>query len=81
MSESALTSNPLLLCLEMSGRLLPYYEQFPNIKHLVNTCDLAAQKNTLLVPNWQTHTAPGKLLYHYLLRESGRLSYNNYLAS
>ena len=53
MSEAALGEDVDVLGVELSGRLLPHYGAFANIRKLIVQCDTAAMKHCPVVPNWQ----------------------------
>ena len=59
MSESALAVEPDILGPEITGRLLPHFDTYSNVRQLISQCDLAAQKHCPLVPMWQSFTSPG----------------------
>ena len=53
MSEAALGEDVNVLGVELSGRLLPHYRAFANVRKLIAQCDNAAIKHCPVVPNWQ----------------------------
>ncbi|XP_067929289.1 NACHT and WD repeat domain-containing protein 2-like [Watersipora subatra] len=55
---------PDTLGIELTGRLLPYYSQHPNIRSLIDQCDLAAMKRCSAVPKLQLYQSPGSFLQH-----------------
>lgn len=58
---------PDMLAPQLIGRLLPESENNPNIKMLLNDCDLKGLENCALLP-----------LYHCLHTPGGPLKVNNY---
>ena len=40
-------------------RLMDYYSQYPNIRALIDQCDLAAMRRCSAVPKLQLYQAPG----------------------
>ena len=57
--EDTLVEDPKMLGIELTGRLLPHCSQFPNIRHLIHQCDLAAMATCPVVPQWQVYPCPG----------------------
>ena len=66
MCQDAITSNPDVLCLELSGRLLPYYHTYSTVRKLLRECDTAAQAHCPIVPHHQVYTTPGGPLEYVL---------------
>ena len=64
MCESALAEDANVLGVELSGRLLPFYSRYSNIRSLIDQCDQSAQTYCPLVPSWQTYTSPGGALQY-----------------
>lgn len=59
MAEAALTEEPNVLGVELTGRLLPHYDKYPNIRNLIDQCDFESMQKCPIVPNWQAYTSPG----------------------
>lgn len=53
MCEAALAETPEVLCVELTGRLLSFYNTHANIRKLIVQCDTAAMRKCPIVPNWQ----------------------------
>jgi hypothetical protein len=62
MSETAILNNTNLMFIELTGRLLPYYKLYPNIKNLIDQCDAMSHKYNPIVPIGQIYKAPCKFL-------------------
>ena len=42
-------------------RLLPYYSEYPNIRKLIDQCDLEAMRRCSTVPALQLYQTPGEV--------------------
>ncbi|CAD5120533.1 DgyrCDS9098 [Dimorphilus gyrociliatus] len=73
MAESALVRNPDLIGVELTGRLLPHFNDYPTVRDLIQQCDLAAPKLCPMIPVWQCYLAPGGPL-HYVCEIDSRFS-------
>ncbi|XP_013419382.1 NACHT and WD repeat domain-containing protein 2-like [Lingula anatina] len=51
---------------ELTGRLLTYYASHPNIRHLIQQCDVEGLQHSALVPAFPYHQVPGGPLQHTL---------------
>lgn len=41
------------------SRLIPYYSEYPNIRDVIDQCDLTAMKRCSAVPRLQLYKSPG----------------------
>lgn len=62
MSQAALAINPDLLGIEISGRLLPHFHNYKNIRSLIRQCDRHALMKCPVVPNWQVSAGSAILI-------------------
>ena len=65
-AESTIQSDINNLAPEISGHLLPYYKSHPNIRALVQQCDIAGLKHCALIPNFPYLQVPGSSLQYTL---------------
>ena len=66
---SSIRDCPDALSFELIGRLLPYYEQYPVIRSLIQQCDTKGLRHNHLVPLFQSFEAPKGSL-KYILEDS-----------
>ncbi|KAF6039480.1 hypothetical protein EB796_002212 [Bugula neritina] len=64
LSDIKIEFDPDTLGMELSGRLMVYYSQHPNIKSLIDQCDLQSLQRCSAVPKLQLYQTPGSLLQH-----------------
>ena len=65
-SQSILDADINNMPIELSGRLLPYYHSHPNIRKLIQQCDIVGLNQCALVPMFSYHQVPGSPLQHSL---------------
>ena len=72
MCDKAIGEDANVLGVELSGRLLPFYARYANIRSLIDQCDLSAQTYCPVVPSWQTYTSPGGVLQYVCEADLGK---------
>lgn len=65
MSEAALTIDPDVLPVEITGRLLPHYDRYENLHSLIRQCDINCLYKCPVIPNWQVCVS---MSYNLLMR-------------
>ena len=64
--------NPDTLGFDLIGRLLPFYDKYPNIRALLEQCDVHSRKHSSLVPLFQCYESPSEVL-QYILEDHTKL--------
>ena len=72
---SHVNQNPDTLGFDLTGRLLPYYDQYKNIRQLIQECDTVALKHSALVPLFQCYESPRHML-HAILEDHSKVVYD-----
>ena len=65
---SYVNSNPATLAFDLVGRLLPFYDQYENVRLLMRQCDCLGVTDSALVPVFQCFESPRGMLM-YILEE------------
>ena len=63
---SYVNQNPDTLSFDLTGRLLPYYNDHLNIRNMIRQCDTEAHKHSIMVPIYQCFEAPKRMLLYVL---------------
>ena len=65
---SYVNSNPATLAFDLVGRLLPFYDQYENVRSLLRQCDGLGVRDSALIPVFQCFESPRGMLM-YILEE------------
>ena len=61
---SYVNCNPATLAFDLVGRLLPFYDQYENVRSLLRQCDALGVTDSALIPVFQCFESPcGVLMY------------------